>query len=44
MNIDNLLMHYELLTGLHVSPVSFDFAILILTVFTTLRNSICEKN
>ena len=36
-------MHYALGTDLSVYPVSFDFALLTLTVFITLRNSIRER-
>ena len=39
----NNLMHYNLMTGLYtVYPVAFDFALLTLTVSTTLQNSIRE--
>ena len=38
MNFDNL-MHYDL----SVYPVSFDFALLRLIAFNTLRNSMREK-
>ena len=39
-------MHYGLMTGFYRCSLtcSFDFAFLTLTVFTTLRNSIREKN
>ena len=40
--LDNL-MHYDLMTGLYVYPVSFDFALLTLTIITTLRNSLSER-
>ena len=40
LNIDNL-MHCDLMTGLY--PVSFDFALLSLTVLTTSRNSVRES-
>ena len=34
-------MHYDLMTGLY--PVSFDFAILALTVFSILRKSMRDR-
>ena len=37
-------MHYSLMTGLLCLPPSFHFAPLTLTVLTTLRSSIREKN
>ena len=45
MNFDNL-MPYDLMTGLcrFIPFLDFDFALLTLTVFTTLRNSMREKN
>ena len=36
-------MHYDLMTRLYVYHVSFDFALLTSTEFTTLRNSIRES-
>ena len=36
-------MHYDLMTGLYMFIVSFDFAHLKLTVFPTLRISMREK-
>ena len=42
MNFDNR-MHYDLMIGLQMFPVSFDFALLTLTVFNTLRISTPEK-
>ena len=45
MNFDNL-MPYDLMTALYrfIPFLEFDFALLTLTVFTTLRNSMREKN
>ena len=40
--LDNLMQH-DLMTGLYVYPVSFDFALLSLTVFTTLCSSMRER-
>ena len=42
MNFDYL-MHYDLMTGVYVYPVYFDFALLTWTLLTTLLNSIREK-
>ena len=41
MNFDNLILN-DLMTGLYRFIPSFDFALLNLTVFTILRNSLSE--
>ena len=42
MNFDNQI-HCDNHRALTAFPISFDFALLILTVFTTLRNSMSER-